>query len=382
MTVGPDEHYVDPRPFPPADRPDSAGLARPTGHWRLMARKFARHRLAVISGLILLLSYASLPVAGFIAPYDPGTRHVTHINAPPQTIRLFRDGWPTAPYVYGFDVRVDLEQFRRVYTVDRRQVYPLHMFCAGEPHHLFGVIPSTLHLFCAPEGGTVFLLGTDRLGRDVFSRLVAGAVVSLTVGLIGITISLALGVVIGGLAGYFGGMIDHAVQRVIEIMRSIPELPLWMALAAALPATWSPLLTYFGITIILGLLDWPSLARAVRAKFLSLREEDYVTAARLMGASRRRIILCHMVPNFASHLVASATLSVPAMILGETALSFLGLGLRPPIVSWGVMLSDAQNLAAVELHPWLLAPVIPVMVTVLAFNFLGDGLRDAADPHT
>ncbi len=381
MTAALPEEYVDTRPFPPTDRAAAGDSQDCSGHWRLVARKFARHRLAVVSGLILLALYASLPIAGFIAPYDPGSRHVTHIHAPPQAIRVIRDGQLVAPYVYGFDVAVDLEQFRRVYTVDRTQVYPLRFFCQGERHRVLGLIPSTRHLFCAPEGGTVFLLGTDRLGRDVFSRIMAGAVVSLTVGLIGILISMTLGVLIGGLAGYFGGVVDAAVQRVIEILRAIPELPLWMALAAALPATWSPLLTYFGITIILGLLDWPSLARAVRAKFLSLREEDYVTAARLMGASKRRIILSHMVPNFASHLVASATLSIPAMILGETALSFLGLGLRAPIVSWGVMLSDAQNLAAVELHPWLLAPVIPVMVTVLAFNFLGDGLRDAADPN-
>jgi peptide/nickel transport system permease protein len=227
----------------------------------------------------------------------------------------------------------------------------------------------------------MFLLGTDRLGRDFFSRITYGARISLTVGLVGIAVSFALGLFFGGLAGYIGGWVDYAVQRLIEILRSLPELPLWLALSAALPPNWSPLLVFFGITVILGLLDWPGLARAVRSKLLALREEDFVRAAELMGASKRRIIVRHLIPNFMSHLIASATLSVPSMILGETALSFLGLGLRPPITSWGVLLNEAQNLAAVQLHPWLLFPITPVVLVVLAFNFMGDGLRDAADPY-
>jgi peptide/nickel transport system permease protein len=239
----------------------------------------------------------------------------------------------------------------------------------------------SFHLFCPAKDGKLFLLGTDRLGRDVLSRIIYGARISLTVGLFGIIISFSIGIVIGGLAGYYGGWVDNISQRVIEIIRSFPELPLWMALSAALPVTWSPVLIYFGITIILGLLDWTGLARAVRSKLLALREEDFATAAVLMGAKPSRVIGRHLVPNFMSHLIASATLSIPNMILGETALSFLGLGLRPPITSWGVLLVEAQNINVVALYPWLMLPVVPVILTILAFNFLGDGLRDAADPY-
>jgi peptide/nickel transport system permease protein len=243
------------------------------------------------------------------------------------------------------------------------------------------MVASTFHLVCPPEDGTMFLLGTDRLGRDMLSRLIYGARISLTVGLIGVTLSFILGITIGGAAGYFGGKVDAVVQRVTEILRSLPELPLWLALSAALPVTWSPLLIYFGITVILALLDWPSLARAVRSKLFALREEDFVSAAEMLGAKPSRVIGRHLLPNFMSHLIASASLSIPSMILAETALSFLGLGLRPPITSWGVLLSEAQNIEAVVLYPWLLMPMVPVMATVLAFSFLGDGLRDAIDPH-
>ena len=239
----------------------------------------------------------------------------------------------------------------------------------------------SVHVVCPAPGSTLFLLGTDRLGRDVLSRILYGARISLTIGLLGIAISFALGLVIGGLAGYYGGWVDMTVQRIIEVIRSFPELPLWMALSAVLPVTWSPILIYFGITAILAMLDWTGLARAVRSKLLALREEDYTTAARLMGAKPSRIIGRHLLPGFMSHLIASATLSIPGMILGETALSFLGIGLRPPITSWGVLLNEAQNINVVALYPWLMLPVVPVIIVILAFNFFGDGLRDAADPY-
>jgi peptide/nickel transport system permease protein len=229
--------------------------------------------------------------------------------------------------------------------------------------------------------GEAFLLGTDRRGRDMLSRIIYGARISLTIGLLGVAVSFILGIVIGGFAGFHGGTFDLIVQRIIEVLQSIPSIPLWLALAAIMPVTWSPLLVYFGITMILGLLDWTGLARAVRSKLLALREEDYVLAAQLMGASSSRIIGRHLVPGFMSHLIASATISIPAMILGETALSFLGLGLRPPITSWGVLLTEAQNVNVVALYPWLMLPVVPVILVILAFNFLGDGLRDAADPY-
>ena len=244
-----------------------------------------------------------------------------------------------------------------------------------------GRFQRSFHIACPAEGGTLFLLGTDRLGRDVLSRIIYGARISLTIGLLGVGVSLVLGIVIGGMAGYYGGLFDVLSQRLIEVIQSIPSIPLWLALAAILPITWSPIFVYFGITVILGLLDWTGLARTVRSKLLALREEDYVSAAQVMGASSFRIVSRHLIPGFASHLIATATIAIPTMILGETTLSFLGLGLRAPITSWGVLLTEAQNINAVALYPWLLWPVLPVILVVLAYNFLGDGLRDAADPY-
>ncbi len=257
----------------------------------------------------------------------------------------------------------------------------LRFFCRGDPYHFWGLWKADFHLVCPAEDGQFFALGTDRLGRDVLSRIIYGARISLTIGLIGITFSFILGIVIGGLAGYHGGMFDLIVQRIIEVLQSIPSIPLWMALAAIMPVTWSPILIYFGITMILGLLDWTGLARAVRSKLLALREEDYVLAAQLMGARPSRIIGRHLIPGFMSHLIATATIAIPGMILGETALSFLGLGLRPPITSWGILLTEARGVSVIAFYPWLLFPMIPVILVILAFNFMGDGLRDAADPY-
>ena len=377
-------HYVDKAPF------DALEAERLTpeqeryymaSQWRMMWWRFRRHKVAVAAGLVLLASYFAVVTAEFLAPYELNTRLTNYIYAPPQRIHLFHEGEFVGPFVYGLNFQLNLETLQREYVADHSRVQPIRFFCLGDPYEFWGIIPGRLHLVCPAEGGTLFLLGTDRLGRDMASRLIYGGRISLTVGLVGITISFLLGISIGGAAGYFGGWVDQLVQRVIEILRSLPELPLWMALSAALPVTWSPILVFLGITIILGLLDWPGLARAVRSKLLSLREEDFCAAARLMGAPPSRIIGRHLLPNFMSHLIASATLSIPSMILGETALSFLGLGLRPPITSWGVLLTEAQNIEAVALYPWLLLPMLPVVVTVLAFNFLGDGLRDAADPY-
>jgi len=378
------EHYVNKEPFDPhrieAMTPEMERYYM-APQWRLIWWKFKRHKLALISAFFLLAMYGSIFVSEIISPYNLHSRHTDFIYAPPQELNWFHEGSFVGPFVYGYSFKLNMENLRREYAPDPAKVQRLRFFCLGDDYEWWGLIPGSLHLICPAEDGTFFWLGTDRLGRDVLSRIIAGSRISLTIGLVGITISFVLGITLGGLAGYYGGWVDNLVQRSIEIVRSFPEIPLWLSLSAILPVTWSPLLIYFGITLILGMLDWPGLARAVRSKLLSLREEDFCTAAQLMGASPRRIIARHLLPSFASHLIASATLSVPNMILGETALSFLGLGLRPPITSWGVLLAEAQNINVVALYPWLMLPVIPVIITVLAFNFLGDGLRDAADPY-
>lgn len=382
MTQLPDGRYVDDAPY--SDDVDLSALERSdmdAPNWVLVWRKFKRHKLGLISGIFLLSCYLMLPIAGFIAPYTPNERSADYLYAPPQSIDLWHEGRFVGPYVYPITATADLVSYRWTYETDTSTPMPLEFFCEGSSYKLFGFVSSNTHLFCAPEGSTVFLWGSDRLGRDVFSRILYGAQLSLTVGLIGITVSFALGIFFGAIAGYYGGRTDWLINRVIEILRSLPELPLWLALSAAVPSNWGPVAVFFIISIILGILDWPGLARAVRSKFLSLREEEYVRAAEMMGAKPGRVIRKHLLPNFMSHLIASATLSIPAMILGETALSFLGLGLRAPAVSWGVMLNDAQNLASIEIYPWTAIPMLPIIFVVLAFNFLGDGLRASLDPY-
>lgn len=349
--------------------------------WRLMWWKFRRHRLAVVSGVVVLALYAMILICEFVAPYDYQARNTNFIRTPPQAIHLFAGDGFVGPFVYGQKFHLNMETLKREYTIDKTDIQPIRFLCHGDPYKFWGLLDGDLHLMCPAHGGTLYLAGTDRLGRDILSRMIYGARISLTIGLLGITISFVLGIVIGGLAGYYGGTFDLVVQRLIEIIQSLPHIPLWLALSAILPPTWSPIFIYFGITLILGFMDWTGLARAVRSKLLSLREEDYVLAAQVMGAKPGRIIARHLVPGFISHLIATATVTIPRMILGETALSFLGLGLRPPIVSWGVMLNEAQNINTVAIYPWIMLPVIPVILIILAFNFVGDGLRDAADPY-
>ncbi len=379
-----EEHYVNPASFEPGiEVPLTAEQERyyQAGQWTIIWWKFRRHRLALASGVLLLAFYLIVLFAEFIAPYNLHSRNTQHIHAPPQALHLFHEGEFIGPFVYGYDYRLNMQNLQREYVPNPEKVQPLRFFCSGDSYEFWGLFEADLHLVCAAEGGTLFLAGTDRLGRDMFSRIIYGARVSMTIGLIGVALTFVLGLLFGGLAGYYGGLVDEAVQRAIEILRSFPTIPLFMTLSAILPVTWSPILVFFGISIILALLEWPDLARAVRSKLLSLREEDFATAAQLMGASPLRIIGRHLLPSFTSHLIASASLAIPTMILAETALSFLGLGLRPPVTSWGVLLTEAQNINVVALYPWLMLPVVPVILVVLAFNFLGDGLRDAADPY-
>ncbi|AWI60862.1 hypothetical protein AB395_00005685 (plasmid) [Sinorhizobium fredii CCBAU 45436] len=348
---------------------------------RLMWWKFKRHKVALASGIFLATLYGMILICEFLAPYNLHTRNMDFIYAPPQRVHFFHDGSFVGPFVYGRTMQLDMDTLKRNYTDNPADIQPIRFFCRGDSYRFWGLFESNVHLVCPAENGQMFLLGSDRLGRDVLSRIIYGARISLTIGLLGITVSFVLGIVIGGLAGYHGGVFDLVVQRLIEVLQSIPSIPLWLSLAAIMPATWSPILIYLGITVILGLLDWTGLARAVRSKLLALREEDYVLAAQLMGAKSSRIIGRHLVPGFMSHLIATATISIPGMILGETALSFLGLGLRPPITSWGILLTEAKSVSVIAFYPWLLFPTIPVILVILAFNFLGDGLRDAADPY-
>jgi peptide/nickel transport system permease protein len=378
------EHYVNREPWDPyvAERltaeQEKYYMA---GQWKLMWWRFRRHRPAVVSMAFLALMYLSTVISEFIAPYDLQTRSSAYIFAPPQQVHLFHEGKFLGPFVYDMKTTRDMETLQRVYTPDRTKPQQLRFFCLGDSYEFWGLIEGSFHFVCPPKGGHFFWLGTDRLGRDMFSRIVYAARISLTIGLIGITLSFALALFLGGLAGYYGGWVDMIVQRLTEIIKSFPHLPLWLALSAALPVTWSPLLVYFGITLILALLDWPGLGRAVRSKLLSLREEDYAAAAQMMGAKPSRIIGRHLLPGFMSHLIASATLSIPSMILAETALSFLGLGLRPPITSWGVLLNEATDINVVAVNWWLMLPVVPVILVILAYQFMGDGMRDAADPY-
>jgi peptide/nickel transport system permease protein len=346
--------------------------------------RFKRHKLALISAGIVLAFYLVSAFADFIAYSEPFDTDAARSYIPPQPIQWFDAEGNFHPQVFALKGKRDLRTFKLSYSPDPSEPRDLTLFGHGYPYYLFGLIPTDRHLLGLANGrpqDAIFLLGTDQLGRDVFSRLVLATRTSLTIGLAGVTLSLALGVLLGGVSGLQGGWVDIVIQRVIEILRSVPTIPLWMGLAAAVPTNWSPQRVYFAITIIISLIGWTELARVVRGRFLALREEDFITAAELAGASRMRIIFRHMVPSFLSHIIAAISLALPAMIISETTLSFLGLGLRPPAISWGVMLQDAQNLQTLGLAPWLLFAAVPVVVVILAFNFLGDGLRDAADPY-
>jgi peptide/nickel transport system permease protein len=371
----------------PAIAPDKAEDERifVATQWQLMWWKFRKHKMAMVSGVIILLLYTVALFAEFIGPYDPEQFFPKYKLAPPTRIH-FRDATGTfrRPFVYQIVRTKDPVTLRDIYNEDTETRYPLRFFVRGTAYEFWGQWETDWHLFGldvphAEQG--VFLLGADRLGRDLFTRLCYGGRLSLSIGLVGVFMSLFIGILLGGISGYYGGAIDTVIQRVIEFLRTIPSIPLWMALSAAVPADWPIVRVYFGITVILSLIGWTGMARVVRGRFLALREEDFVMAAKLAGSGELRIILRHMVPSFFSHIIASLTLSIPDMILGETGLSFIGLGLRPPAISWGVLLQEAQNLRSLVLAWWVLLPGIAVIVSVLAFNYFGDGVRDAADPY-
>jgi peptide/nickel transport system permease protein len=351
--------------------------------WQLIRWRFMRHRLAFISLILLVILYLLAIFAEVVTPYITTRRFDGYQSAPPSRIRLFSEQGLQRPFIYGLDRTLNQQTFRYEFTEDTSEIHPIRFFVRGDEYKFWGLWRTNLHLFGTDQGAPpILLFGADELGRDIFTRTIYGARVSLSIGLIGVMLSFILGVVLGGISGYFGGIADEIIQRMIDFLISIPQLPFWMALSAALPRDWPVIKTYFAITVILSVVGWTGLARVVRGKLLALREEDYALAAQAAGASQPRIIFRHLMPGFTSHLIVSLTLAVPGSILGETALSFLGLGMQPPAVSWGVLLQDAQNLIAVAHQPWRLIPALFVIGAVLLFNFVGDGLRDAADPYS
>ena len=358
--------------------------------WQLMWWKFRKHKLAMISAVVVVLLYVVALFCEFIAPYDPNQKISQYKYQPPVKMHWVREdgSFSLRPFIYGVRREQDERTLRWSYFEDKDRIYPVSLFVRGDSYKWWGFWETNIHLIgvdgisSETTDATFSVLGRDRLGRDMVSRVIYGSRISMSIGLVGVALSLTLGIVLGGVSGYYGGVADTVIQRIIEFLRSMPSIPLWMSLAAAVPPAWPPLRVYFGITVILSFIGWTGMARVVRGRFLSLREEDFVMSARLAGSSEMRIILRHMVPSFLSHIIASITLSIPGMILSETSLSFLGLGLRPPIISWGVLLQEAQNVRSVALAPWLLLPALGVVTAVLAFNFFGDGLRDAADPYS
>lgn len=352
--------------------------------WQLMYIKFKRNHLAIAGLVMLMIIYLSAIFAGFVGPYNLTTVHRKYPKAPPLLPKVIDEQgkFHLRPFVYGMKKEVDPRTFQTTYSLDKSQTYPVYFFIQGDEYKFFSLFKTNIHIFGVEEPGKIFIFGTDKNARDLFSRVFHGARISLTVGLVGVFLSLVIGTLLGIASGYWGGLIDTFMQRIIEVILSFPRIPLWLALSAALPANWSPLKIFFGITIVLSLVNWGGLARQLRGKILSMREDEFVLASRAAGGNTFWIIVKHLLPNCLSHIIVIATLSIPSMILGETMLSFLGLGIRPPMTSWGVLLEEAQHTRVLIQTPWMVIPAFFVIFTVLGFNFLGDGLRDAADPYS
>jgi peptide/nickel transport system permease protein len=351
-------------------------------NWRLVWWRFRRHHLAMASAGLLIFLYLIVLVPDFFSTQDPERTDARQAFIPVQMVHFFDDG-RLSPWVPAIVGKRNPTTLRMEWVTDPQKKVPVRFFAPGFSYRVFGLFESNLHLIVpADPTQRIFLLGSDRLGRDQWSRIMHGTQTSMTVGLVAVALSVILGVVLGGISGYVGGKTDQVIQRLIELLQSVPTIPIWLALSAALPRDWTPIQVFFAITVILSLVGWTTLGREVRGRFLALREEDFVLAARLAGCSRMRIILRHMVPTFLSHIIATSSLAIPVMIINETSLSFLGLGIRPPAISWGVLLQEAQNIQTLALAPWLLTPALVVIVAVLAFNLVGDGLRDAADPYS
>ena len=350
--------------------------------WRLIWRRFKRHRVGMVGGITILVLVFLTLFASFISPYHYATSFKRYPLAPPTRIHFFDENGFRGPFVYAIVRTRDPVTNRESYQIDKSVKCPIRFFVHGDEYKLWGLFKTDLHLFGVAEPCKLFLFGSDRFGRDIFSRTLFGGWIDLSIGPLSLVFSMLLGILIGGISGYYGGKVDILIQRTIEVFQSFPALPIWLALAATFPKNWSSTMTFYGLVMIFSLLGWPGLARVIRGQILALREKEFALAAKAIGASDMRIILRHLLPNITSYLVVVATLAIPGMILGEATISFLGYGIKEPMTSWGLLLHQANEISRFRDTPWLLIPGAFIVIAVLAFNFLGDALRDAVDPYS